>query len=138
VTRAEFQELADLRLAEARTLLVEGQWDGAYYLAGYAVELGLKACIIKTLLNTDAFPEQEFSKKCYTHAVETLVWLANLEDARRADMSVDSNLEANWALAATWSEQKRHHRIDRNEAEALFEAIADPLHGVLPWTKMHW
>ena len=39
-TKAEFQELAEQRLAEAKALLDQGQWDGAYYLAGYAVELG--------------------------------------------------------------------------------------------------
>lgn len=46
-TKAEFQELAELRLEEARVLLDQGKWDGAYYLAGYAVELALKARIIK-------------------------------------------------------------------------------------------
>jgi len=42
VTKAEFQELAEQRLAEAKALLDQGQWDGAYYLAGYAVELALE------------------------------------------------------------------------------------------------
>ena len=79
MTKAEFQELAERRLAEAKALLDQGQWDGAYYLAGYAVELGLKACIIKALLATDAFPDKEFSKNCYTHAVEKLVGLAKLD-----------------------------------------------------------
>ena len=64
VTRSEFQELAEQRLVEAKALLDQGQWDGAYYLAGYAVELALKACIIKTLMATDAFPDKEFSKNC--------------------------------------------------------------------------
>jgi hypothetical protein len=37
-------------------------WSGAYYLAGYAVECGLKACIIKCLMTTDQFPERKFSE----------------------------------------------------------------------------
>ena len=45
VNRWEFRELATLRLAEAKALLDAGLPDGAYYLAGYAVECGLKACI---------------------------------------------------------------------------------------------
>jgi HEPN domain-containing protein len=46
-TRAEFQELAETRLKEAKALLDLGMWNGSYYLAGYAVEVVLKACIIK-------------------------------------------------------------------------------------------
>jgi HEPN domain-containing protein len=55
-TRAEFQQLAHARLEESKALPDLGRWDGAYYLAGYTVELALKACIIKTLMATDAFP----------------------------------------------------------------------------------
>jgi len=39
---------------------------------GYAVELALKACIIKTLMATDAFPDKKFSADCYTHVIEKL------------------------------------------------------------------
>lgn len=75
-TRTEFQQLAQERLQEAKALLDLGKWSGAYYLAGYAVELALKACIIKMLMATDAFPKKDFSKDCYTHAIEMLVKLA--------------------------------------------------------------
>lgn len=56
-TRVEFQRLAEARLVEAKALLDVGKWDGAYYLAGYAVELALKACIINVLMTTDSFPK---------------------------------------------------------------------------------
>ncbi len=69
-TRAEFQQLAEERLEEAKALLSLGKWGGAYYLAGYAVELALKACIIKRIMATDAFPEKEFSRNCYTHDLD--------------------------------------------------------------------
>jgi HEPN domain-containing protein len=138
VTRAEFRELAEQRLAEAKALLDHGSWDGAYYLAGYAVELALKACIIKMLMNRDAFPDKEFSRNCYTHAIEKLVGLANLDDPRRIDTDADPDLLANWALARDWSEEKRYHRIEKTEAEALFTAVADDKHGVFPWIKTRW
>ncbi len=138
MTKAEFQELAEQRLVEARALLDQGPWDGAYYLAGYAVELALKACIIKALLATDAFPDKEFSRNCYTHVVEKLVGLAKLEGARKAAMDADPDLSTNWGLAKDWSEEKRYHRIDKAEAEDLFAAIADAVHGVLPWIKTQW
>jgi HEPN domain-containing protein len=35
----EIKQLANLRLAEARILLEAGKYDGAFYLAGYSVEL---------------------------------------------------------------------------------------------------
>jgi len=138
ITKAEFQEMAEQRQEEAKTLLDQGRWNGAYYLAGYAVELALKACIIKTLLATDAFSDKEFSKNCYTHAVVKLVGLAKLEGARKTAMDADPDLLANWALARDWSEEKRYHRIDRAEAEALYTAIADGAHGVFPWIKTQW
>ena len=137
-TKAEFQELAADRLVEAKALLDLGKWDGAYYLAGYAVELALKACIIKMLMTTDAFPDKEFSKNCYTHGVEKLVGLAKLEGPRKSAMDVDAELKSNWGLARDWSEQKRYHRIAKNEAEALYIAIADAAHGVFSWIKIQW
>jgi HEPN domain-containing protein len=39
--------MAMVRLKEANVLLRLGLSDGAYYLAGYAVECALKACIAK-------------------------------------------------------------------------------------------
>ena len=137
-TEAEFQVLAEQRLVEAKALLDLEKWDGAYYLAGYAVELALKACIIKTLMATDAFPDREFSKNCYTHVIETLVKLAKLDEALKLAMDTDRYLFNNWTTVRDWSEQKRYHRIDKTEAEALYAAIADDTHGVLPWIKTQW
>jgi len=45
VNRSEFQELVEVRLADADTLIKQGRYDAAYYLAGYAVECALKACM---------------------------------------------------------------------------------------------
>jgi HEPN domain-containing protein len=137
-TRVEFPQLAQERQEEAKTLLDVGKWGGAYYLAGYAVELALKACIIKTLMATDAFPDKEFSKNCYTHSIEKLVVLAKLDGARKTATDADPDLLTNWALARDWSEEKRYHRIDKAEAESLYGAVADAAHGVFPWIKTQW
>jgi HEPN domain-containing protein len=114
------------------------KWDEAYYLAGYAVELALKACIIKRLMETDAFPDREFSKNCYTHAIEKLVVLAGLDGPRKSATDADPELLAMWSTARDWSEEKRYHRIDESEAKELYAAIADAAHGVLPWIKAQW
>ena len=137
-TQAEFQQLANERLEEARELLTLKKWGGAYYLAGYAVELALKACIIKVLMVTDAFPAKDFSKDCYTHVIEKLVGLAKLTDLRKIALAADPDLSMNWGVVKDWSEEKRYHLIDQSEAEELFNAIADGVHGVLQWIKRQW
>ena len=52
MNRLEFQQLAEVRVREAEALLAVGLWDGAYYLAGYAVECALKACILRLVEQT--------------------------------------------------------------------------------------
>jgi hypothetical protein len=42
MTRKDFQRLTRLRLNDARTLLKNGNNEGAYYLTGLAVECALK------------------------------------------------------------------------------------------------
>jgi hypothetical protein len=47
MNRAELQRLAKERISDAKVLLAARHWSAAYYLAGYAVECALKACIAK-------------------------------------------------------------------------------------------
>jgi hypothetical protein len=138
VSRADFQQLADVRLGEAKALLDLGMWDGAYYLAGYALEVALKACIIKAVMGTDAFLEKKFSERCYSHKVGELVELAGLQATWTTAAAADPVFTGYWGLARDWSEQKRYHRMTEDEAKRLYEAVADPSHGVLQWIKRHW
>ena len=68
MNKTDLEQLADLRLAEAVALLglTPPMPDGAYYLAGYAVECALKACIAK-LTDRHDFPDKNFAAKCFTH-----------------------------------------------------------------------
>ena len=43
--KSRWIELAETRRTEALCLLAANLFCGAYYLAGYAIECGLKACI---------------------------------------------------------------------------------------------
>lgn len=124
-------------MIETKALLDLELWDGAYYLAGYSVELALKACIIKMTLETDAFPDKKFSENCYTHDLEKLIGVAKLEK----DLAVaiaDPNFTRNWRLAKDWSEQKRYHRIEKIEAETIYTAITDTDQGPFTWIKARW
>lgn len=55
--RRDLQALSKARLIEAKALLRLGLNDGAYYLAGYAVECAIKACIAKGSLRHE-FPDK--------------------------------------------------------------------------------
>lgn len=138
MNKAEVQWLAGERLREARALLGVRCWSGAYYLAGYAVECGLKACIIKWLMATDQFPERKFSEQCWTHDIERLVFLAGLKAKRDADALADPMLGAHWGTVREWTEASRYARATKTMAEALYNAIAEKKRGVFAWIKSHW
>ena len=138
VTRADFQAHAAEKLEEAEALLAAGKWSGANYLAGYAVELALKACVIKKLMATDAFPDKNFSQKCYVHDLADLIKLVGLQTALDAAIAADPLLRTSWETVEKWSEAKRYERADETEARTLIRAISDPAHGVLSWVKTYW
>lgn len=135
-SRTEFQQLADVRVAEAQALLKAGLWDGAYYVAGYAIEFGLKACIAK-LIKAEEYPPRK-TDEYYNHDVGKLVKTAKL-DALQATMAKgDPEFSDNWTVVTRWSEGSRYERKSEAEARELFNAITDGSHGVLPWIKLHW
>jgi len=45
VNKVEWRALAEARVLDAEALLAASRWPAAYYLIGYAVECGLKACV---------------------------------------------------------------------------------------------
>jgi len=137
MNRADFQQLADVRIEEAGILLTNGKPDGAYYLAGYAVECALKACIAK-LTNLHDFPDKQFAQRCFTHNIEELIGASDLRGQRDADVAVDADLKDNWLIVKDWTESSRYLRKTQSEAQALFDAVADPSHGVLSWIKQRW
>jgi hypothetical protein len=71
VDRGQFQQLSKVRLKEARALLKMGLSDGAYYLAGYAVEFALKACIAKETQRYE-FPDKKKTERSYSHVLKDL------------------------------------------------------------------
>ncbi len=53
--QSDIENVAAQKILDAECLLLGGRFDGAYYLAGYAIELLLKAKICKTLGIADFF-----------------------------------------------------------------------------------
>lgn len=135
---AELRQLAEDRLADAQALLAAGRWSGAYYLAGYAVECALKACIVKRLMATDEFPEKRYSEQCWTHNLTLLVSLAGLKNTLDLDLAAQRRFEDNWTLVRDWLESSRYLQTSQLKAQAFLDAIADPTNGVLAWIQRHW
>lgn len=137
MNRAHLQQLAEERVRDAETLLNAGQWSGAYYLAGYAVECALKACIAK-LTNQYDYPDKDRVQRCYTHKIDILVEVAGLKDQRKSDMKVNPDLGANWLIVSNWDETTRYELWTESQARNLFVAVIDTTNGVLPWIRVHW
>jgi len=137
VNRAELQRLAKERISDAKVLLAARHWPAAYYLAGYAVECALKACIAK-LMKPEEFPDKTFAEKCWTHILPQLLGLAGLKADLEAAMQADPDLADNWDTVKEWNESSRYARKTKADAVDLFKAITDKKHGVFSWLKRRW
>ena len=135
--RKDLQKLSRLRLKESKVLLQHSLCDGAYYLAGYAVECALKACIAKSTARHE-FPDKNKVNASYTHKLKDLVGVAGLETARLDRARTDLAFRANWNVVQLWTEESRYERRNVEAAQALFDAVADRRHGVLSWIRLHW
>jgi hypothetical protein len=137
ITKADLEALAHARLEDATVLLQNGRSSSAYYLAGYAVELALKACIAKSF-QPNVIPDKEFVNAIYSHKLESLLGTAGLLPEFKTDSQADPQLAAAWGIASKWTESSRYDLWDSIAAGNLIAAIADPQHGVYQWVKKHW
>ena len=138
MNRNDFQQLADVRIEEAAALLAAQKWDGAYYLAGYAVECALKACIAKQTHQYDYPPVRKEWEDCYTHDLERLMKRAGLELECNRESAANADFKRNWLAVQDWDESSRYERKSKDQAEKLYNAIIESVIGVLPWLKKHW
>jgi len=138
LNRGKLQVLTRLRLKEARVLLNAGQYPGSYYLAGYAVECALKACIARKTRRYD-FPNKGIANKAWSHRLEELVKLAELWPDLEADMKTNKTLEENWATVKDWSESERYNAdISLALARDYYSACTARNNGIISWIKRKW
>jgi len=76
----DLRNLADVRLKDAKLLLDNGQYGGAYYLAGYAVECTLQA-VIAARTRPREFPDLALARKFYTHDLKDLLDTSGMKPA---------------------------------------------------------
>jgi hypothetical protein len=136
LTRKDFQRLAELRAREAASLLRSRHPIGSYYLSGYAVECGLKACIAK-MAKRHEFPlKADYIRRLYTHDLEELLKLAELDNQLETDMRANVTLARNSGVVKAWNEESRYTASGLNGKD-LHTAVVGP-DGVLLWIKQRW
>lgn len=138
LNRDALRTLAANKLDEARVLLQQKLWTGAYYMAGLAIECALKSCLAAEVKEHD-FPDKEFVNAMYVHNLEKLFKLNGaLWVALQADMKVDQKLNVNWSTVKDWDDSRRYAIVAELEARALYDAITEAGSGLMVWIKGRW
>jgi hypothetical protein len=139
VNQALLRLMAEERLLDSAALLAAGRWAFAYYTAGYAVECGLKCCVLAQMIHTGGvFSNRRFAEECFTHDFGTLVKLAGLKPQLDAEHAANPAFVGYWGTAILWNETSRYDQKTQAEAEALFLAISDNANGAMQWIRNYW
>ena len=116
-------------------LFANGCWSGAYYLAGYAVECALKACIARQTRRHD-FPNARYANQVHTHDLGELLKLARLNDQLDKDKKTKPQLATNWGVVEGWKVDSRYETSGLNGKDMA--AAVNSSDGVLEWIKLYW
>ena len=145
MTRDDFKRLAEERAEDAETLFAGMRYGAAYYLAGYAVECGLKACVMRRVGREEGamlFENRRFqSDYCFTHDLEKIFKAADLWSRFQRDRAAAPLLDRHWVSVKAWNEQSRYAVPDSlaaSRALDLLTSVADPTHGILQWIRRFW
>ena len=120
MNRIELQEISEIRLRESKALLSAGFAEGAYYLAGYAVECALKACIAKRTREHD-FPEKKQVNDSHTHDLGKLLNLAELKDELDGVIGADPAMASALDEIQDWSETTPVSEKDSSRGRSVVE-----------------
>jgi len=136
MNRRDLQNLSRLRIKEAKALIDNNLYDGAYYLCGYSVECALKACIARNTRLHD-FPDKKVVNDSHTHEITKLLKVANLE-IDLGNQLQNAKFQVNWNIVKDWSENSRYKKNSKLEAIDLYSAITSRKTGIMTWLKIHW
>jgi HEPN domain-containing protein len=138
MNRSELQQLTALRIRDARLLLEAHAYESAYYLAGYAVECALKACVAKQIREFD-FPDRRLVERAYTHNLVQLLEVSGIKLLFEEAGATNDSLRVSWTIVRKWSEASRYAvETTKQAAHDMVAAVADEANGVVPWLKNHW
>lgn len=145
-SRTEFQLLSGKRLDEAKALQSAGHYEAAFYLAGYAVECGLKAAVCKTL-RIDLFNlSTDLHKGFKTHRLDYLIVLAGLSVQLANDAAADTSLSVaanpfvnppsgvdRWQ---SWTEEVRYNVVAC--PDTVSHNFVNNVERFISWLENHW
>jgi HEPN domain-containing protein len=137
MNRTDLQALAEERLADAQALLASKRYGAAYYIVGYAVECGLKACIAK-LTRAEDFYDKKLAQNIFKHDLKELASHARFSAIVDQVGQSDPAFAANWAQVSAWSEESRYETHTQQDAEQMVQAVSDAGHGVLQCIRVYW
>ncbi|MHB1701535.1 MAG: HEPN domain-containing protein [Acidobacteriaceae bacterium] len=137
LNRKHLQLLSQARMREAKALFSLNLHSGAYYLAGYAVECALKACIAKDTERHD-FPDKKRANDSFSHNLRDLARIAGLDAKLPEDAEADPRFADRWKVVCEWSEQSRYHIYAKQEADVMLDAVSNKTHGAIQWIKRYW
>jgi hypothetical protein len=112
LSKAKLIELAEEKLADAKLLLENGRHASAHYLAGYAIELLLKAAI-SSRFQADTIPDPGWLNHIFQHNLEQLTKSAVLDERLDLQSDADSNFKARWSIVLERNEPLLRPRSGR-------------------------
>ena len=136
-TRTHLQSVSEKKIQDAQILFLNQSYSNAYYLAGYAVEIGLKACIARSML-ANTIPPLDIVRNFATHKFDVLVGLAGLQGELNEQKQNNVDFSTNWAIVSRWGPDFRYETKDITSAQSIIDSIVDQNSGVLNWIRTHW
>lgn len=134
VPRATLEQLAEARMREAQALLRVGEYAGAVYLAGYALECYLKVAICARL------DWESLLATFKTHDLERLLLFTGLEKRLKDDVSVWLNFKR---VVGLWSDGSGNPSVRYRHPEEILKSTAEEFldwltvvpEGLIPWLQ---
>ena len=107
--KSDIRKISSAKLKDAEILLVNGRYDGAVYICGYAIELGLKNQICKKLKWSEYPPgnNRQNYRSFITHNLEILLSLTGKENL------IKTKYFAEWSVVTQWSSEMRYNAIGK-------------------------
>lgn len=137
MNRTDLQLLANARVADAEALLQSRRWAAAYYLLGYAVECGLKACAARQF-QQDEVPDKTVVNDFYTHRLDKLLGISGAKAALEGRAAAEPAFQVNWNAVRDWNEAARYDHSTSEAKARDIVAVTDPTTGVLSWLRTQW
>ena len=120
IDKRDIKKIARARLKDADVLASKNRFEAAVYLCGYAVELGLKGRICKTL-KWEGWPSEgrEFHgyQSFKTHNLDVLLHLSGIEERIKTQLFVA------WSTVARWDAESRYNPVGNASARDAYLMI---------------